>query len=237
MAESPLDLHPIDDGTPSPFAQPGPMASAGVTARGSSFVDAGLHPPTATAGAVTAWRCPACGHDQVGVFEQGCPGCGAGKPGFRVGAAPPRRQQEVDRERRQQPPVATPVTQPAAAVQPAAAAPLGPSPSRLAFEQWIAARPEWRANDEVFWQVWDAAWQAATTIPVTGAQAMHLPLPDPLREALDGRDAEIIARTIAAALDHFLDTVLAHATPEEIAIDGWLSVEDTRALAEQIRPH
>lgn len=34
---------------------------------------------------IAPWKCPACGVEQVGRVELGCPSCGSGKPGVHVG--------------------------------------------------------------------------------------------------------------------------------------------------------
>lgn len=43
-----------------------------------------------------AWKCPACGQQQVGVIEHGCTACGAGAPGRFVGVDPVVRKGTTD---------------------------------------------------------------------------------------------------------------------------------------------
>jgi hypothetical protein len=97
-----------------------------------------------TLGAVSVWKCPACGVENSSVFEDGCPSCGAGSAKARhVGHQPPP-------------------TVPRSAT--------APNAEDAAFAQWITAYPSVTSPQmrELLREAWRAAvaWARGTVIEI-----------------------------------------------------------------------
>jgi hypothetical protein len=160
-----------------------------------------------------AWICPACGIEQTGTMAQGCPGCGAGKPGRRV----------LEKEGT----VRTPST-----VRTSTRSLLSPQTVDVPEHVLAAARQSFA--DRLQQAAFVAGW-------LYGREGVPMRLPlDYLAEipaagtpavALEG-SAE--SRTILAALQLFLDQVL-RSDPEEVAEGEWLSAQDCEALIRKLK--
>lgn len=163
---------------------------------------------------IAPWKCPACGVEQVGRVELGCPSCGSGKPGVHVGvqqAATPHREVQ------QGPWIANPAPE-----------------WQGAFRTWFQARIAEDGNpwgiekhEQLLRETFLAGWRAAL------GQTMQAPpvTVDVTRLAPEGKSY----RTLIAALEMFIDGILRQ-QPEEIASGEWCSVEEAQALIEQLRP-
>lgn len=232
-----------DDG--SFFAAPGAMAPAGA----SDFVSAGLH-PTESLGAFGGWKCPRCLQENTGRFELGCAFCPAGRPGQQGQQAPPLRglpevaEGPARRDGIDQPIERLPTDPP---VSPRTDATIAEAVA--AFEAWLDQRlaltpadrhGELRRLDGLLRDCWIAAWFDGYT-RVRGWQPAAV-LADPAR--VDGGAAPLDAgfldvakpalrRTLIAALNHFVDTVLAE-SPDEIASGLWLSRDETQQLIQRL---
>lgn len=165
---------------------------------------------------IAPWKCPACGVDQVGRVELGCPSCGSGKPGTHVGV------QQAPRK-----PSPTP------AETNAAAATMGLEKAvEYALMAWVEQQgARWRTSSMdvrgFAADAFRAGWQAAQ------GQTMQAPpvTADLTRLSPEGKTS----RTIIAALEMFVDGVL-RGNPEEILSGEWCSVEEAQALIAQLRP-
>lgn len=237
MAEdtSPLAGLPIRPHGPGRPAVP---TDAEAPANPSVFLAAGRHPQESL-GPVGGWKCPSCLAEQTGRFELGCTACGAGRPGQHIGEAPPLRREDLEA------PLAGEDVQQPVRVRREAPIPFASDSATIlqaqaAFERWWDARladPQFAAGlrkaGEVFHACWLAAWQAAVEQPSPSQQGVSMfetQIPDGGGPDRTG----IVARTIAAALDHFIDTILREAE-SEIADGTWLSVEATQALSQRYK--
>jgi len=162
---------------------------------------------------VTAWACPACGAKNVSVFEEGCPECGAGKPGRHVGVDPIVRKAEA---------AALDVLQ---AMSPSA--PFG-SPSEggisEAFLKFATSlgRPIAPDIGELLWKAFRAGadWGRSMGAQVQQLQPMQtLPPPSGTKES----------RTLVAALEFFKEQIL-NAYPEEISTGEWCNINEVDQL-------
>lgn len=153
------------------------------------------------------WKCPACGVEQVGRVELGCPSCGSGKPGVHVGV------QQAARVAQGRP------LQISSGLE-------GNSIVRLA-KQWLLDTTDATAIDGFL-----AGYEAGL---LEGRRALLAQAPpvtaDLTRLSPEGKTY----RTIIAALEMFVDGVL-RGNPEEILSGEWCSIEEAKALIEQLRP-
>jgi hypothetical protein len=200
----------------------------------SVFLAAGRHPQESL-GPVGGWKCPSCLAEQTGRFELGCTACGAGRPGQHVGEAPPLRREDLEA-----PLAGEDVQQPirvrgAAPIVFASDAALVVE-AEAAFEAWWASKailvPGWRL---LFRECWLTAWQIAISDRAPSPSQQGVAMVETQIPDGGGPDrAGIVARTIAAALDHFIDTILREAE-SEIADGTWLSVEAAQALSQRYK--
>lgn len=163
------------------------------------------------------WKCPACAVENAGRLELGCVHCGAGKPGYHVGAAPP----------------------PAAAVEYHASenVPAGPLVSDAAFEQWFRKRIAEDANpwgieklEPILREAFDAGWMQSALFQTRRT----MQAPPVTADVADLAPAGKPTRTILAALELFKDQVL-RGEPEEVASGEWCSVEEVEQLMVALR--
>ena len=147
------------------------------------------------------WRCPACGVDQTTPFEQGCPGCGAGKPGEHVGVPPP--------------PSATPAFEF-----------VGGDEVSAAFLEW-AKRRRLNADAVTTNLLADAFMEGVMYGRGTAPLAVHSVIAPTVYTAKGAA-----ARTIAAALTHFRDSLYLGAD-EEIASHEWVDRAELDRLIRQ----
>lgn len=163
------------------------------------------------------WKCPACGIEQTTPFKFGCPGCGSGKPGYKVTTPPPSIGDHPPADPRPQ------------IGQQQAGTPF----SRLLderFATWLSSQyePQFRAteNEELLKAAFLAGWamcqQHTMKAPPVTVDIQTL---NPDTKGL---------RTIIAALELFRDQVLSQAE-EEIASGEWMSVEELETMIGDIR--
>lgn len=159
---------------------------------------------------IAPWKCPACGVEQVGRVEMGCPSCGSGKPGVHVGvpqAARPTRAARADAITEREDLVTT------------------------SFYDWLREQPTagWHVteNEMILLAAFRAGWRAAQGRTVQAPPVTA----DLARLSPEGKNY----RTLIAALEMFIDGILRQ-QPEEIASGEWCSVEEAQALIAQLRP-
>lgn len=167
-------------------------------------------------GQIAGWQCPSCGADNSGPLEAGCQLCGSGQPGAHVGQAPP-----------------------AAAERSAVS---GPDSSVLAYEEWARLNRPPRLEGvsqttiELFLRIafmagFDVGRGRIMDTHTTAAESTSVPalaLPFPV----EGK----VARTLAAALQIFVDGVLVDAA-EEIDHGEWCSIQEAKDLIAQLEAH
>lgn len=157
-------------------------------------------------GSFGVWRCPACGVDQTTDFAQGCPSCGAGKPGEHVGVPT------------------------SAAVPP----PIGSffDLATHAFRQWLRQLDglviEVTGADVSPHQLFESAFLAGVAYARGGQPVPMSTAAEPSKFTTSGATA----RTIAAALSHFRDT-LYQGADEEVASHEWVDRAELDRLISQ----
>ena len=158
--------------------------------------------PTRGLGDFGVWRCPSCGVEQTTPFDQGCLTCGAGKPGVHVGV-------------------------PASA--PAAQEFVGGDDETIAFLAWAAHRGV--TADAMTTQLIAGAFMAG--VQYGRRTAVSVAPSVPTTTALTTFTASgAAARTIAAALTHFRDSLYLGAD-EEIASHEWVDRAELDRLIRQ----
>lgn len=167
-------------------------------------------------GQIAGWKCQACGADNSGRMELGCQSCGSGQPGTHIGQAPPA------------------TAEPAASIQ--------TDPSVLAYEEWwVSAKPVFDRLPEgldvatqhaLLKQVFLAGYGKGLGYVGTDFHSETLvtkTLPFPV----EGK----VARTLAAALELFIEQVLADTELTDDGSDEWCSATEARALITQLEAH
>lgn len=194
------------------------LATSGEVGGDRHYEGAGL-------GAIAAWTCPACRTDNVSVFEQGCPSCGAGKPGYHKGIDPPPAPAGNEDLR-----ILASDTVRAWAGSDTAAfrAVKGDLDRGIEIysygDEWAAAHPG-ASIAEAFVAGYYLMRQRHD------AQTLHAPPVTADVESL--APAGKTRRTILAALRLFRDQVLAQ-SPDEIESGEWCSVEEVEAVIQQL---
>lgn len=155
-----------------------------------------------------AWRCPACGVENVGPIGP-CPACGAGQPGYRPDPgtpppAPPRPTAHLDAE-------------PEPRIERSAT----PSAQGDVATLWARAHPDATIEEAYRAGMLDAQRELQRALRETAAAAT----PKPETWSPEGR----VARTLIAALTLFRDQVLV-ADPEEVGTGEWCSAKDIDGL-------
>lgn len=164
-----------------------------------------------------AWKCPACGTENVGAFEQGCPSCGAGSgAAYHVGHPPPAPPRDEG----------------------ARLAPLKESPAFQAvkgdLDQGIAvydAALAWASAhmDASRADAFVAGYQLATAQLTAHTMRAAPVTADVAQLAPEGKSR----RTIVAALKLFRDQVLSQ-TPDEIESGEWCSLAEVDEVIQQL---
>jgi hypothetical protein len=151
------------------------------------------------------WKCPACGTEQGGAVEDGCPSCGAGR-------AKPFKAIEVEQiERTPREPIRPGVGE--------------PSLLELALA-WAATTPPDTPLHVAFMAGYLHAQKAARAQTMTAP-----PVTADLRAlAPEGK----VARTIIAALELFRDQVLRDAS-DEIASGEWCSLAEVDSVIAELK--
>lgn len=169
-------------------------------------------------GAQTAWTCPACGAEQLGLLHDGCTACGRGKPGRHVGETP-----ENPGWLNGKGPTGTSTSSTGSTSTPLSTSAIDlPTFLRDGFARWLDAQAEEKPS---YLSAFVAGYEFAMNLPLPPKAK-----PEPPTFTADGQQA----RTLAAALSLFLDQVLVRAE-EEIASGEWLSLEEARALLTQLQ--
>jgi hypothetical protein len=171
-----------------------------------------------------AWKCPACGAEQVGDPTGGCPLCGAG-----VAKAYKAVDAAIDAEAGSG--GATEVTQAEANEQPTTPAPAAftSESTHPEFEAWWARFGERLSRTLDPFNLAFAAWAAATDRARGRTMAAPPVTADLAQLAPDGK----VARTVIAALTLFRDQVLRDAA-EEIASGEWCAIAEVDQLINQL---
>lgn len=160
------------------------------------------------------WKCPSCRTDNVTPFSQGCPSCGAGRPGFHVGQQPPANQgqNKARLDFTEDPPPDI-------------------HPRLVAFFEWIKVqdRADLRAteNEAILQAAFFAGWAMAQQRALMTQPA----IPD---RAPELRPEGKKYRTIIAALEIFKEQILA-LDPDEITSGEWCSVREVDELIQELR--
>ena len=187
------------------------LATTGEIGGDRHYTGAGL-------GTITGWTCPACRVENVSVFEQGCPSCGAGAPGYHVGEPPPpipvaHTQRLADTLKLQTPAFA--------------AVKRDLDQGREVYQaalQWAAAHEEASRAD---------AFVAGYTLARQQLQAQVMHAQPVTVDVAQLAPAGKARRTIVAALKLFRDQVLSQ-SPDEIESGEWCGVEETEAVIAQL---
>lgn len=173
----------------------------------------GGEPPARGLGDFGVWRCPSCGVEQTTPFDQGCPGCGAGKPGVHVGAPTVPTQQTWNTD----------------GVTITAHQTVWTKSQQLGFIAWTKQQ-HIEATAQV-WALLEAAFVAGIVHEQRETNGM-LRTPLPPTQPLSYTAAGAAARTIAAALSHFRDT-LYQGADEEVASHEWVDRAELDRLISQ----
>jgi len=217
MTAGRFDPPPLTNPEGAPWASLGAVAGGGEVGGDRHYDGAGL-------GAFGVWKCPACRVEHTTPFEQGCPNCGAGVPGYHVGNPPP-------------PPRADQAA-PAGNVHAHGGGQVHPSAA------FTAVREDLDRGMAVYAAAgaWGAAHEEASLAEafVAGYQLAHQQaIAHTMQAAPVTADVEQLApagkarRTIVAALRLFKDQVLTQ-TPDEIESGEWCSLEEADALIQQL---
>lgn len=167
---------------------------------------------------VEAWTCPACDTEQVGPISAGCSSCGSGAAQAYRAVETPNGRLPGEFQERQAAPAgnAAPRRREGSTVRPLAATDL-----QALAEQWAAQHPEATLVDAFMAGVRMAFAEPTQLVSVPEA---------PLRP--EGK----VARTLAAALQHFRDHVLVSAD-EEIQSGEWCSPAEVDELIASYQEH
>lgn len=222
MTPDPID---VDRFRPEPLQSDG-QAWRSVGTGGSGELDAGHYQGPETH-VMPMWKCPACKAENTGPLEQGCLSCGSGKPGYRVGDAPP----PPDPLGPPRPPAAyrdPPIQEnliyhdKVLTGSPAFAAVKADMSSAMALYQ---AAETWATynTQATLMDAFVAGYQAARRDGMQQAPPVVEPPPPEFTEAGKG------ARTIVAALELFRDQILV-GKPVEIATGEWCSASEVDDL-------
>lgn len=173
-------------------------------------------------GHIAQWKCPACGVENNRRLELGCQSCGSGRPGTHVGQAPPA------------------TAEPAASIQ--------TDPSVLAYEEWwVSAKPVFDRLPEgldvatlhpllkqAFLAGYGKGLGYVRTMDFHSETLVTQTLPEAaLPFPVEGK----VARTLAAALELFIEQVLADTELTDDGSDEWCSAAEARALITQLEAH
>jgi hypothetical protein len=168
-------------------------------------------------GRLTAWKCPACGQENVSDYDlgEGCAHCGAGKAGKHIG---------VD-------PLTGPGPSTVVSLQREMGSPTAPS-LQTAFDYWLAREGSKATLLDAFEAGWIAgAQQQAHMLVANGKPRVSSTKPE---VAFDPDPLFKARRTVVAALRLFRDQVLKELAPEEFADHEWCTVEECEAVIAQI---
>ena len=175
--------------------------------------------------AVAPWKCVHCGVENLTPLAQGCPVCGAGKPGYHVETPPPAGNAHTVSAagfERSRGGAVTTQDEPYRSGRNEASA--------EEFEAWWARNRESSFAvgnmEDLCASAFDAGWRARDRLtmkapPVTADLAALAP---------EGK----VRRTLIAALELFRDQVLA-GEPEEVETGEWCSAAEVVALVAQMK--
>ena len=174
----------------------------------------------ATRAKVTQWHCPACGQDNISIFEEGCPACGAntGATKAKHVGADPRVEQPWNPQQRS-----------AQVEQEPSQAPTGDAES--AFVEFVKTLPAGldRKIIGLLFQAFTAGATWGKSQAVSRVDQLLVAAPTPVA-GLTGTKEQ---RTLIAALNFFKEQLLIN-NPEEVRAGEWCSANEVDQLISQI---